>query len=71
MSAIEEDMRAASEKLDFEEAARLRDQLVRLKALVEGDEESAVIERLKKGARKSAGVGANKTAKRFNRHAKH
>ena len=44
---------------------------VRLKALVEGDEESAVIERLKKGARKSAGVGANKTAKRFNRHAKH
>ncbi len=71
MSAIEEDMRAASEKLDFEEAARLRDQLVRLKALVEGDEESAVIERLKKGARKSAGVGVNKTAKRFNRHAKH
>ena len=70
MAAIEDDMRAASEKLDFEEAARLRDQLVRLKAQVEGDEESAVIERLRKGSRKSAGPGATGAAKRFNRHAK-
>ncbi len=71
MAAIEEDMQAASEKLDFEEAARLRDQLVRLKARIEGTEESEIMDRLKKGARKSAGYGANKTAKRFNKHAKH
>ena len=71
MSAIEEEMMAASEKLDFEEAARLRDQLVRLKAMVEGTDESDVIKNLKRTARKSAGVGATGTAKRFNRHAKH
>ena len=71
MAAIEEDMRAASEKLDFEEAARLRDQLVHLKAQVEGDEESNVMARLKSSARKSAGPGATGTAKRFNKHAKH
>ncbi len=71
MASIEDDMRAASEKLDFEEAARLRDQLVRLKAQVEGDEESSVMARLKSNARKSAGPGATGTAKRFNRHAKH
>ena len=71
MAAIEEDMQAASEKLDFEEAARLRDQLVRLKARIEGTEESEIMDRLKKGARKSVGYGANKTAKRFNKHAKH
>ncbi len=71
MAAIEEDMRAASEKLDFEEAARLRDQLVHLKAQVEGDEESNVMARLKSSARKSAGPGATGTSKRFNKHAKH
>jgi excinuclease ABC subunit B len=71
MSAIEEDMRAASEKLDFEEAARLRDQLVRLKAQVEGTDEVDVMKNLRRTARKSAGYGQTGTAKRFNRHAKH
>ena len=71
MASIEEDMRAASEKLDFEEAARLRDQLVRLKAQVEGGEEADVMRALKSSARKSAGTGATGTSKRFNRHAKH
>ncbi len=71
MGAIEEDMRAASEKLDFEEAARLRDQLVRLKAQVEGSDEADVMKSLKRTARKSAGFGQNGTARRFNRHAKH
>ncbi|MBS5479327.1 MAG: UvrB/UvrC motif-containing protein, partial [Coriobacteriia bacterium] len=71
MSSIEESMMAASEKLDFEEAARLRDQLVRLKARVEGTDEVDVIKSLKRTARKSSGVGATGTAKRFNRHAKH
>ncbi len=71
MASIEEDMRAASEKLDFEEAARLRDQLVRLKAQVEGGEEADVMRALKSSARKSAGMGATGTSKRFNKHAKH
>ena len=71
MASIEEDMRAASEKLDFEEAARLRDQLVHLKAQVEGGEEADVMRALKSSARKSAGMGATGTSKRFNRHAKH
>ncbi len=71
MSSIEESMMAASEKLDFEEAARLRDQLVRLKARVEGTDEVDVIKSLKRTARKSSGVGATGTAKRFNRRAKH
>ena len=71
MASIEDDMRAASEKLDFEEAARLRDQLVRLKAQIEGSEEGDVMRALKSSARKSAGMGATGTAKRFNKHAKH
>ena len=71
MASIEDDMRAASEKLDFEEAARLRDQLVRLKAQIEGSEEDDVMRALKSSARKSAGMGATGTAKRFNKHAKH
>lgn len=71
MASIEDDMRAASEKLDFEEAARLRDQLVHLKAQIEGSEEDDVMRALKSSARKSAGMGATGTAKRFNKHAKH
>ena len=71
MASIEDDMRSASEKLDFEEAARLRDQLVRLKAQIEGSEEGDVMRALKSSARKSAGMGATGTAKRFNKHAKH
>ncbi len=71
IAAIEEDMQAASAKLDFEEAARLRDQLVHLRAQVEGVDEADVMSNLRKTARKSAGVGATGTAKRFNKHAKH
>ncbi|MBM6999534.1 excinuclease ABC subunit UvrB [bacterium] len=71
MAAIEEDMAAAAEKLDFEEAARLRDQLVRLKARAEGSAEDDVMRSLKRTARKSGGYGATGAARRFNRHAKH
>ena len=54
VQAMEEDMRAASEAMDFEEAARLRDQVVQLKALVEGASEDEVIERLRAQARKGS-----------------
>lgn len=71
IAAIQEEMQAASERLDFEEAARLRDQLVHLKAVAEGTDETDVIKSLRRTARKSEGPGANGAARRFNRHAKH
>ncbi len=47
-------MRSASEAMDFEEAARLRDAVVHLKALAEGTSEDEVIERLRRDARKGS-----------------
>lgn len=54
VAMMEDDMRAASEAMDFEEAARLRDAVVSLKAAVEGSSEDEVIEALKRGARKGS-----------------
>lgn len=54
IATMEEDMRAASEAMDFEEAARLRDAVVSLKAMVEGTSEDEVIETLRKSARKGS-----------------
>lgn len=51
---MEDDMRAASEAMDFEEAARLRDAVVSLKAMAEGTSEDEVIEALRKSARKGS-----------------
>ena len=47
-------MRAASEAMDFEEAERLRDAVVSLKAMTEGTSEDEVIEALRKSARKGS-----------------
>ena len=44
------------EAMDFEEAARLRDAVVSLKAMAEGTSEDEVIEALRKSARKGVGV---------------
>lgn len=54
IATMEDDMRVASEAMDFEEAARLRDAVVSLKAAVEGSSEDEVIEALKRGARKGS-----------------
>lgn len=54
IATMEEDMRAASEAMDFEEAARLRDAVVSLKAMAEGTSEDEVIEALRKSARKGS-----------------
>ncbi len=56
IATMEDDMRAASEAMDFEEAARLRDAVVSLKAMAEGTSEDEVIEALRKSARKGVGV---------------
>ena len=67
VSTMEEDMRAASEAMDFEEAARLRDAVVSLKSLLEGTSEDEVIESLRKGARKESvfAAGRKRAGARF------
>lgn len=54
METLEADMNAASEAMDFERAANLRDQLVELRAKVEGTTEDEIMARLKAGARKGS-----------------
>ncbi len=60
IAAMEEDMRAASEAMDFEQAANLRDALVQLKAVAEGGTEEEIIERLRAGARKGSAFGGSR-----------
>ena len=60
ISTLEEDMTYAAEKLDFEAAARLRDQVVKLRAEIESAPTDEVLERLKKGARKGSEYGRRK-----------
>lgn len=69
IETMEDDMRAASEAMDFEEAARLRDIVVQLKAMSEGTSEDEVIEALRKSARKGSvfAPGRKRTGARFKR----
>ena len=60
ISSLEEDMATAAEKMDFEEAARLRDELVKLKAHIEGASEKDVLSNLKKSARKGSAFAAGR-----------
>jgi excinuclease ABC subunit B len=60
ISSMEEEMVAASEALDFEQAARLRDQVVKLRTEIEGLGADDVLGRLKQGARKGSAHGVKK-----------
>jgi excinuclease ABC subunit B len=60
IASLEEDMTSAAEALDFESAARLRDQVVKLRAQVDRSSEDEVLDRLKKGARKGSAYGHRK-----------
>ena len=60
ISSMEEEMAAASQNVDFEEAARLRDQVVKLRAQVEGSSEKDVLADLKKTARKGSAFAAGR-----------
>lgn len=60
VQTMEEDMRSASEAMDFEQAARLRDTVVELKAMLEGTSEDEVIERLRAQARKGSAFAAGR-----------
>ena len=54
ISSLEDEMAAAAQGMDFESAARLRDQIVQLRARLEGAEEKDVLEQLRKNSRRSA-----------------
>ncbi|MHB1342399.1 MAG: excinuclease ABC subunit UvrB [Coriobacteriia bacterium] len=60
IATMEEEMHGAAEALDFETAARLRDQVVKLKAEVESTTTDEVLARLKQGARKGSAHGVRK-----------
>ena len=62
ISSMEDDMAAASREMDFERAASLRDQVVKLKAQVEGSTEDDVLKELKKTARKGSAFGNRKNS---------
>ena len=67
LSALEEEMVEASAAMDFERAAKLRDQVVELRQALEGTSEEEVIARLKQGARKGS---AHATRRKWKRHKK-
>ncbi len=67
LDALEEEMAVASEAMDFEAAARIRDQIVAIRTRVEGSSADAVIARLKSGARKGS---AHATRRRYRPHKK-
>ncbi len=64
ISSMEDEMAAASENMDFEEAARLRDQVVKLRAQLEGSSEADVLQELKKTARRGSTFGTRKRTTR-------
>ena len=53
IGSLEDDMAEAARSMNYEQAARLRDQAVKLRAHIEGLDEGVVLERLRKSARKS------------------
>ncbi|MCL2757568.1 MAG: excinuclease ABC subunit UvrB [Coriobacteriia bacterium] len=60
IGSLEDDMASAAANMDFEQAARLRDQAVRLRARIESTTESSVLDRLRSTARKGSSMGARK-----------
>jgi excinuclease ABC subunit B len=57
LSSLEEEMAAASADMDFERAAQLRDEVVKLRAQYEGSSETEALADLKKSARKGSKYG--------------
>ena len=67
LAALEEQMAEASEGLDFEQAARLRDQAVALRAKVDKTDEEDALARLKSTARRGSTLGTRKNMGRRKR----
>ncbi len=57
IASLEEEMRSASAAMDFETAASLRDQIVKLRMQLEGKSEEDILGELKKTARKGSKYG--------------
>ncbi|MBR3328750.1 MAG: excinuclease ABC subunit UvrB [Atopobiaceae bacterium] len=64
IASLEEEMAAAADSMDFERAAKARDQLVELKGLVEGKSSDDVMRSLKKNARKGSEYARRRPYKR-------
>ncbi len=62
VAAKEEEMMEASQNMQFEVAARLRDEIVSLQAQLEGSSEVDVLKKLKSSARKGSAFAAGKKA---------
>ena len=62
IGSLEDEMALASAGMDFEQAARLRDQVVKLRAQFEGASEADVLAELKRTARKGSAYGNRKHA---------
>ena len=62
IGSLEDEMAQASAGRDFEQAARLRDQIVKLRAQFEGSSEADVLAELKRTARKGSAYGNRKHA---------
>lgn len=60
ISSMEDEMAAASANMNYEEAAHLRDQIVKLRSQLEGTSEEDVLANLKKSARKGSDYGRRK-----------
>jgi len=60
ISSMEDDMAQASKDMDFEEAAHLRDQVVKLRSRFEGSSEEDALADLKKSSRKGSSYGRRK-----------
>ena len=67
IAMLEEQMAESAEKLDFEAAARLRDQIVSLRAKVESTDEAEALKRLKSTARKGSYAGTRKNMAKHRR----
>ena len=62
IGSLEDEMAIASKNMDFEQATHFRDQVVRLRAQVEGTSEEDALAGLKKQARKGSAFGNRKHA---------
>jgi excinuclease ABC subunit B len=64
MGSLQDEMLQASADMDFERAAKLRDQIVELQARLDGTSEKDVMDRLKAGARKGSAHATRRHYKR-------
>lgn len=62
IAALEDEMMEASTAMDFERAATVRDQIVKLRSQLEGKAEEDILGDLKKTARKGSAFGARKSS---------